>query len=335
MRIAVHLVGMALTAELFAAPHPSAQRSSQSESIRPAAAAIIEAFTRYELVAIGEAHRHQQVHDFIVALLNDSAFLPEGGDVVVEFGNARYQSAIDRYVSGEPVSRADLVRVWRDAVNILVWDAPVYERVFETVRQINQRRSPRNHLRVLLADPPIDWSAIQDRVAWERIAASRDRFAADVVERDVLLRKRRGLLIFGSGHVENEGAFDHGKPNRARQPNLAELLQSEHMGQTLFILADPMTITFGNRTNRWRPPLLVKLKGTFAGQLHVGPSDDTPRLEELADEFLYLGPAPSMTISRPNDAIYQDAAYMRELLRRDKIQGGANTLELRRLALGR
>ena len=320
-------------AALWAAPHPSARRSSQPEIVRPAAAAIIEAFTRYRLVAIGEAHRNQQVHDFIVALLNDSAFLPEGGDVVVEFGNARYQSVIDRYVSGEQVERDDLVRVWRDAVNILVWDAPVYERVFETVRQINQRRSAQSHLRVLLADPPIDWTAIHNRIAWEKIAESRDRFAADVVERDVLLRNRRGLLIFGSGHVENESAY--GKPNRVRPPNLAELLQSEQRRQTLFVLADPMSITFGNQTIGWRPPLLVNVNGTIVGRWHVGPSGEGPRLEELADEFLYLGPAASMTISRPNDAIYQDSAYMRELLRRDKIQGGANTLELRRLARGR
>ena len=331
MRIA-GMVGVALTA-LCAALHPSAQRGSQSDEVRPAHAAVIEAFTRFRLVAIGEVHRNTQVHDFLVALLNDSAFLPEGGDVVVEFGNARYQSVIDRYVSGEPVSRADLVRVWRDAVNILVWDAPVYERVFETVRQINQRRSPHNHLRVLLADPPVDWTAIQDRIEWEKIAESRDRFAADVVERDVLLRNRRGLLIFGSGHVENEGAYEEAESRSAAQPCRAASIRA--LGQTLFVLADPMNITFGNRTIGWRPPLLVKLKGTFAGQWHVGPPDDTLRLEELADEFLYLGPTPSMTISRPNDAIYQDAAYMRELLRRDKIQGGANTLELRRLALGR
>src|SRR5213076_1928531 len=146
-------------------------------------------------------HRNQQVHDLIVTLLRDPAFLSQGGDVVVEFGNSRYQAVVDRFVAGRHVSHDELVHVWRDTVNILVWDAPVYERVFTTVRSVNRNRPPARQLHVVLADPPIEWSAIHDRASWEAIASSRDRFAADAIERDVLARGRRALLIFGSGHV--------------------------------------------------------------------------------------------------------------------------------------
>src|SRR5206468_1767683 len=134
---------------------------------RPALDAIVGAFQQYSLVALGEQHRNQQIHDFIVTLLRDPRFLPQSGDVVVEFGNVRYQSVIDRYTSGDVVAPADLARVWRDTVNILVWDAPVYARLFDTVRAVNRGRPVERRLRVLLADPPIDWREIRDRASWE------------------------------------------------------------------------------------------------------------------------------------------------------------------------
>src|SRR4029079_13727411 len=100
---------------------------------------------------------------------------------------------------------------------------------------------PAERLRVLLADPPIDWSSIRDRAAWERVAATRDRHAADLVERESIARGRQALLIFGSGHIEHEAAVDGVKTGRKRSPNLAELLQSRHPGALFLILADWMT----------------------------------------------------------------------------------------------
>lgn len=146
-------------------------------------------------------------------------------------------------------------------------------------RCINQGRPPVNRLRVVLGDPPIDWSVIHDRTAWERIAATRDRHAADVIRREVLARGRRALLIFGSGHVQNEKAFDpYGKPNRIRSPNLAELLETEHPRETLFVLADWMTAELDSRLAEWRPPMLARLKRTGLGDLHAGPPQRTPQL---------------------------------------------------------
>jgi hypothetical protein len=300
---------------------------------QPAVAAILESLKVYRLVAIGETHRNQQVHDFIVTLLQDPRFLPSGGDIVVEFGNARYQVVMDRYTSGEAVASRELVHVWRDAVNSLVWDAPVYARFFATVRSVNQRRPPGSRLRVVLADPPIEWSNIHNRTEWEQVVATRDRHAADVIGREVLATGHRALLIFGSGHVQNEKAFDaYGKPNRIRSANLAELLQDVHPGATFVVVADWMTAELDRRLVEWRPPALVRLKGTWLGDTHVGPPSGTPRFEDIADAFLYLGPTTSLTTSVPSPEIYRDARYLRELIRRDSIQGGANSRELRRLS---
>jgi hypothetical protein len=82
----------------------------------------------------------------------------------------------------------------------------------------------------------------------------------------------------------------------------------------------------------WRPPVLLSLKGTWLGDVHVGPASQTPRLTDLADEFLYLGSRSSLTSSSPAPEVYADTGYLRELLRRDAIQGGQNAAALRRLS---
>ncbi|MFL5619487.1 MAG: hypothetical protein ACJ79A_13950 [Gemmatimonadaceae bacterium] len=300
------------------------QRAGKAVSPRDAVAAITSALDAYPLVAIGEMHRNQQVHDLIVALVRDARFLPSGGDVVVEFGNARYQDRIDRYIAGGTVDQKSLSQVWRDAVNILVWDAPVYERFFATVRDVNRSRSAAHRIRVVLADRAIDWAVITDRATWEQIAGTRDQHFAEVIEREVLGRGRHALLIFGSAHVEHERAFDpYGKPV------LADLLDAAHPHATLYVTADWMNAETDSLLARLRPPVLIPLNGTALGEAHLGP----PPLEELADAFLYLGPTSSLTTSVPAPQLYSDTVYLRELLRRDAIQGGANAAELRKWRL--
>ena len=298
-----------------------------------AVSAIVHAFDRYPLVAIGENHRNQQIHDFIVLLVNDKRFSQKVDDVVVEFGSARYQDVIDRYTAGEAVRAGELRKVWRDTVNILVWDAPVYERFFKTVRTINQQH-PKRQLRVLLADPPIDWAKIRDRQDWERVGGTRDQHAAEVVEREVLAKHHRALLIFGSEHVTRDTAFDAYGATPDRKANVVELLEARHPGSVLLIwshMAGCMTSDLDPGLASWQNPAYAVLKGTWLGAAAVGPRGQTPTLEQLADGFLYLGPTARLTNSRPSPRIYSDTVYLRELRRRNKIQGGSNTSELNRL----
>src|SRR5262249_14124839 len=303
---------------------------------QPAVQAILNAFDKYPLVALGEAHRNQQVHDFIISLVRNPDFPQKVNDIVVEFGSARYQDVMDRYTLGETVPAVELRRVWRDTVNILVWDAPVYEGFFKTVRAVNQNLPRGKRLRVLLADPPFDWSNIHSKEEWEHIAETRDDHAAKVIEKEVLAKKHRALLIFGSAHVIRDKAFD--AYGRNRKPDgkrtLGELLEQRYPGASLLIWAHMpgwMTRELDPRLMSWPKPSLALLKGTWIGAAYVGEHSRSPKLEELADAFLYVGPIESLTESKPAPEIYSDADYLRQLLRRNEIQGGFNTSELERL----
>jgi len=66
--------------------------------------AILKALDTHDIVGFGEAHISENEHRVIQALLSDPRFPMKVNDLIVEFGNSRYQSVVDRYVAGEPVS---------------------------------------------------------------------------------------------------------------------------------------------------------------------------------------------------------------------------------------
>src|SRR5438093_13292063 len=67
-------------------------------------AAIVEAFRSYAIVALGDDHSNEQDHAFRLSLIRDRKFQATVNDIVVEFGNARYQDLMDRFVHGENVA---------------------------------------------------------------------------------------------------------------------------------------------------------------------------------------------------------------------------------------
>src|ERR1044071_4012482 len=75
--------------------------------------AILNAFDKYRIVALGEAHALQEEHDFIQSLIRNPAFADKVNDVVVECGNALYQNILDRYIAGQDVPLAEVRQVWR------------------------------------------------------------------------------------------------------------------------------------------------------------------------------------------------------------------------------
>jgi hypothetical protein len=326
---------LALTAALTAAPvtasRPGLEPMALADPIaRPAVDAILRTFDTFPLVAIGESHRNQQIHDFIVKLVSDPRFASKVDDVVVEFASATHQDIVDRYTDGQPIPISSLRRALRDTVNILVWDAPVYERFFKTIRTVNQRRKDGRKIRVLAADPPFDWSRA-GHDDWIKVAATRDEFAASLVEREVLAKRRRALLIFGATHVTRDSAFDAYGAAPDRRPTVAELLAARHPGSIFLIWSHVpgyMARTLDPQLVAWKKPSLAALSGTWVGRSTIGPPGQSPTLERLADGFLYLGPTWRMTTSTPAPQLYSDKEYLRELIRRDQIQGGIDAAEL-------
>jgi hypothetical protein len=307
--------------------------------------ALLDALQRFQLVALAERHLLQEWHDFATALLFHPA-LPDGlTDVVVEFGNALHQDTADRYLLElQPVALADLQNLWRFTVggNVL-WDAPVYAQFFRSVRAINQRRPAERRVRVLLGDPPFDHRKVRDKSDLgyvQSMTEQRDSHYAGVVQREVLNKKRRALLVAGSAHLLR-GLKVRQDTDR---PNAASILTAGS-GDELFVI-DPLVLppdpprdlltrrVVVNVAN-WPRPGLALLKGTWLGattesvrpwinsSAHLAAKPEGARYQSQADAVLYLGPGELLTASQADPSLYGSGEYAEELRRLSKVASDA------------
>ncbi len=64
-----------------------------------AVAGVLAAFAKAPLVALGEAHWLAEQANFVSGLIGHPAFPAVAGDIVVEFGHARYQDLADAFAA--------------------------------------------------------------------------------------------------------------------------------------------------------------------------------------------------------------------------------------------
>jgi hypothetical protein len=298
------------------------------------------------VVALGEAHMLQEFHDLLGVLLHHPELPTKINDIAVEFGSSHYQGLIDRFVlDHDAVSRYDLAQVLRQLGDPF-FNAPIYENFFRTVRAVNWTLPPQRRIRVLLGQPPVTMNTLlSGPPSKSEVTAFNgyvDRDMAAVVEREVLARGRRALLIGGSAHML-KGLKAAGDPSR---PNAASTLELRHPGSVYSVdillippdTTDKALVRLLATARRWPTPSLVPLKGTWLGAL-TGPLGAsgwvnsltgralTPadrRYDHQADSILWLGPGSTLTASQADPAIYRWGEYPIQLTELDPII--ANTI---------
>jgi hypothetical protein len=303
--------------------------------------AILAAFDKYEVVGMSAAHGNKDLDDFILSLIRNPAFPSKVNDVAVECGNSLYQPILDRYIAGEVVPLATVQLVWRNTTQTMCGMSGFYEELFPLVRRINQKLPPGRRLRVLAGDPAFDWSKVRGP---GDVPGVRDDSIASVMEKEVLSKHRRALMLFGTFHL-----FHRGTTPRTF-PTAVELYEKDYPGVTM-VIADHEG--FGNwtalakyndefeaRMASWPVPTLIQnLQGTWLADLldmTYSPGAIQVRLIEppggkqeqrilpivlsgfskMVDAYLYLGPR-DLQLSEPRPAeISFDKDYMTELQRR-------------------
>jgi uncharacterized iron-regulated protein len=191
----------ALTLFLFTlvtARSASAQ-SVRSEALDRMVEDVIALFDQADVVALGESHGSKLDSDFRIALVEHPDFASRVDVIVVEFANGARQDVLDRFVAGEDVPRAELVRVWRDT-GFDAWESPVYEAFLWAVREVNASLPAGEKIRVIAGDLPIDWDVITSgRELLQYV--DRGDYPTHIVDCEILTKDRKGLLIYGSLHV--------------------------------------------------------------------------------------------------------------------------------------
>jgi hypothetical protein len=316
---------LATTIVLFTMAHAAvvSAQSAPTGSSTPAVpadpvSAIVEAFKTHHLVAIGDNHGNEQIHQFRLDLVRDPRLAGVVQDIVVEFGSAQSQSLIDRFVGGESIAYADLQRVWQDTTQIEeTWDLPIYGEFFRVVRDVNRSRPANTRLRVLLGDPAVDWTAISS-ASDLRALPDRDAHAADLIRREVLGKGRRALVIYGDQHLVRRTTVADAPDTWAR--GVVALLERQGDASVFSIHTDTRSDLSALQSDvvGWPRPSLIRLAGTPFGAViePAGPGQRKVMQQEQFDALLYLGPPSAMTQARLSDAQCRDRSYLQMRLGR-------------------
>ena len=166
---------------------------------QPAIPAILSAFDQYEVVGITAAHGMKEVDDFILSLVRTPALLEKINDIAVECGNSLYQPVFDRYIAGEQVPFGKSAG-WRNTTMTMRGTSGFYEQLLPLVRAVNQKLPPGKRIRVLAGDPAIDWDQVKTTEDFFKFM-NRDTSAAAVMEREVLSKHRKALMLYGTFHL--------------------------------------------------------------------------------------------------------------------------------------
>jgi hypothetical protein len=283
-------------------------------SVEPIAA-IMNAFQSHAIVALGNAEfrGNEQCHNFQVSLIRHPGFAASVTDIVVEFGNARYQDVIDRFVRGEDIPYPSLRAVWQNTTQVeWEWDLPIYEDFFRAVRAVNVSLPHARQLRVLLADPPIDWDKVQTLADLRNAMGDRDGYAVDLLRREVLAKGHHALLIFGSQHLIRKSGAPGAVDERAR--GIVARLEQENITSIFTVIPETRhdLKTLQADVASWPALSLAVLHGTTLGAAAWNPGSQRPiRFEDQADAILYLGPPSSLTASKLSPALCSDPEYMK------------------------
>jgi hypothetical protein len=312
---------------------PSGRTSVQPSAVLAtpldAVSAVLDAFAEHRVVALGEGpHGNEQGHAFRMKLIQDPRFAERVNDILVEFGSGKYQSLMDRFVQGDLIARDDLKRTWQDTTaSGTVWDRPIYEEFFRTVRAVNLSLPKDRQLRVLLGDAPIDWSLVHSHAALRRWGMQKDAHAAALIKNEVLAKGRRALVIFGDGHLQ-------GRPfavrEGTRKRGLTNTLEAEPHRTRVFTISSKFAdlSRWQVDAGSWPVPSIAKIRGTPIGQQFFAsfypippePGWNTTRLQDHFDAMLYLGLPSTMSMSRFPTSLCHDPVYMKMRLGRMQVE---------------
>jgi hypothetical protein len=329
-------------AGLFSAPIARAQTPQQTRPTEsnptpePAIPAILAAFDRYEVVALHAAHGMKDVDDFILALIRHPAFSEKVNDIAVECGNSLYQPMLDRYIAGEDVPFAEARKAWLSTSQFMCSTSAFFEQLFPLVRAINQKIPSGKRLRVLACDPPLDWDQIKSLADFPK-GFDRDISAATVMEKEVLSKHRKALMLFGVYHLTH--AAD------PKNPSAVSIYEKDYPHLT-FVVTDLGTFDTDSPALSsspfvsWPIPSFARAKGTWLGALDlsqflppglsidgdcnvrivISKSMQRP-MEDFVDAFLYFGPQNLRLKEQMPADIALDVDYMTELVRREGMSG--------------
>ncbi|OLF05923.1 hypothetical protein BLA60_34215 [Actinophytocola xinjiangensis] len=283
---------------------------------RDAQRAILDAFDDHQVVGgFSASHGNKDVDDFLLDLVRNPDLPAAVDDIVIECGNAFHQDLLDDYVNGADV---DVRPVWRTTSQPECGFSVFVEQLVPLVRRINEGLPDDRRLRVLAADPPLDWSRIDSVEELERLS-DRDGFAASLMADEVLARGRKALMFFGINHMRHRPGTLVGQYEARGYDGLTFVID-DHQG---FGNQDPglrrRNDELEDRMADWPVPSVIEIENTWLADLDAPyfndplPGDDQGKGNPGVDGYLFVGRRDGLLREGRSAQAMTDETYLAQL----------------------
>ena len=157
---------------------------------------------------------------------------------------------------------AEVRKVWRNTTQSMCGQSGFFEQFFPLVRAINQKLPTTKRLRVLAGDPPIDWEKVKTSEEASKFL-DRGPSIVSVMEKEVLSKHRKALMLFGTFHLM------HGTETVMCQPTRKTIRTSRLSSAILAFTTRTGASDRSARSHCGPYPSLAITKGTWLGALSL------------------------------------------------------------------
>ncbi|PAJ75449.1 hypothetical protein CJF42_04740 [Pseudoalteromonas sp. NBT06-2] len=291
--------------------------------------AILNAFENHDLVAVGDYHWNEAFLVYLTDLVRSDSFSEKVQHIIVEFGNAKHQSVLNRYLLGEDVSNSEVELIWRDSLYFTAWMPEVYKNFFAQIRLKNIMLPEHKKIKVTLAETSFDWYSDTVSQQWQQAAKTKVNGFYSVAEQ-AIKSGNKSLMIFGAFHLLRVPEPELNQFDDSLLP-FAARLEKHYPDRTYLVwpTADPEMIS---ALKSIKGPALLETKTTNLKDLRM--IDLLPKsrfrlakldirqakTSQLFDAFLYVGETQRNT-QFPHSVI-TDEKWVNEMKRRASLVGG-------------
>lgn len=274
-------------------------------------------FDDHQFIFIGSTHGDAKIELFLACLVSRPSFTQRVTDIVQEQTSSGQQALLDRYVLGiEPIPPDSLSAIWFDTDAPTLWTTlPQVRRFVEVLREVNGTLPTPRRIRLVGGNEGIDWSKVRVVDDLAPYAYKTNLIPHLLAEHLAKQPNNRTLVVYGDCHIHWKGrnfmADLEGRLGRAKMlvvGRIGELVPAER--DFLHALGNPENPFF---VSRERFPATM----TGPASLRVCGGEQSGRLSDYMDAFVYLGPAPDTSLI---GAVPLTVAQQRELQRRNAIR---------------
>ncbi|UCF14516.1 MAG: hypothetical protein JSW59_13965 [Phycisphaerales bacterium] len=299
---------------------------------------MMEAFSTYQLVVMGEIHNRPTYWAFNSEVVSDPAFAQTVGTIYMELPS-NHQENIDRFLVQNTCDKELVIQMLRDFFEF-GWSCKPTLDFFVAVWKVNQALPLNKKLRIRLVDMQRPWEKIQKMEDWQAYIVDRDRFMAKNILDDLGTKndKRNGFFVVGMMHAMEELHINEGTQKPSAGWHLKQVLGDQLF--TIFQHAPVMTnkgVTSGRLALGLIDAAFAKLEDRpIAFTLEEGPFGKLPfdgmpdadvygTFDDGYDAYLYLIPLEDEILSPLIEGFYSDE-FMPEIDRRYRLMNDGKPL---------